>query len=1288
MMNMRRFTNRKNTYFKRGIVYSSITVALTCLFVLGYYLISNGVIFGKYTSPEPYIQQEYINDPDKALTIPEESLVVTAKSNTVPVLTASPSLNLPEIPKTDGKTQKGTKENPLVVLEIVPELAQQSLSYLVSTKEEGAPFNSALEMGMDISKDKNRPFVTRGSYTFNGVNGNVNIPNDTFQTNIVNTCLNDLGAWFDNNNNGGYTIYNPDGTVYGARKTKGEDDRASAPWAYMGIHYTITKMFDKESELADATDFATNMYQRKDAGGKSVSELHSSDPEFRDDSGESIPKKVLENEDNWARTVSDCEKYIEVDSKVMTEPAFEDDFDKIKNGMSVKEFAQKYPLLFEKYTSVNYSATEEEMKVSESELANDNKWKAEKIIGDVYGYFLYVGTGKGDYRFINAYNPPEYVGDNAGSYIYVEELPEIPNVQSGYFLYRGAGKGDFDIAGVDNVTYNQGKGSYSFEPVLSEGSMQLTSGYLLYKGAGKGKFNIDVYNGISVDSNGKYDFVFELPEGAQNRWPDDYQNWQVANENAKYETDEYIDKAYFSINKFSNMGNKEWMKKVEPQNIWKDGMDASDVFDSQKNTLFNNDAYAGFAYFSITKFKNNDWKRYVTYQNIWPDGMEQWKVADKNFNPVYDNESYINYSYIPVYKFPSGDWIKVAKPKKDISYKLTYRNDSMCVFKFQYIGLKTNDILKRMFFWYEDDVDSNGEVTKTADEKYDETYIKVIALTPAMINQMDKNDTEGTLDYIERADGYFISSYSGDSVADGIDKLVDLYYKYLDPERDTDPKTYSKENMATFYENDLEWVDCMKIIKRLSQDCNLPMMFSKQLGYMLDEGVKRDGTKTTHMYLNDKWQCNSYAGSLNNLAKLYLITTQFDLSAIKGKQSNGITFESTFMDDIFGNIKQVPLNLPSGSSVDKNTAQYTGFYQRLQLAGCSDADLVTKQNCYYLWNIATFIPTMSVGMENSVFGGDNGKTINVEALLKYGFLRTSITNQQYHDSIINGGGDYGKITGTRDPENDLQNVTIGGNDQSANTNFVIYNGGMMGAMGKIWYEIMNNGKPLNPTMAFSVISSEKTKKYYQKISDKSVLLDYVQNAKYRQPENKWINIYCKLDNQNNEETSVITSVKLYNPDAYDESGNLKDNEYDGDGNLVKEYRNAVEIELFEDSGAKIGKGNITGNKDGVKEYDNNLIDFSGNQNRYAPVAGYAVPRNGVLMFVAKIKLSDWLNLNGGVKRGNTVLRVEWVSRTSRNKTGSYIPYQNPMDPTNKDEREASHQFAEVTIGERGLFDLQ
>ena len=58
------------------------------------------------------------------------------------------------------------------------------------------------------------------------------------------------------------------------------------------------------------------------------------------------------------------------------------------------------------------------------------------------------------------------------------------------------------------------------------------------------------------------------------------------------------------------------------------------------------------------------------------------------------------------------------------------------------------------------------------------------------------------------------------------------------------------------------------------------------------------------------------------------------------------------------------------------------------------------------------------------------------------------------------------------------------------------------------------------------------------------------------------------------------------------------------------------------------------------------------------------------------------------QEGYTKVRLEWVARSSKESGAKYTPTQNPLDPDNAEQVETSKQFAEITIGERGLFALQ
>ncbi len=449
----------------------------------------------------------------------------------------------------------------------------------------------------------------------------------------------------------------------------------------------------------------------------------------------------------------------------------------------------------------------------------------------------------------------------------------------------------------------------------------------------------------------------------------------------------------------------------------------------------------------------------------------------------------------------------------------------------------------------------------------------------------------------------------------------------------------------------------MKIIKRLSGDSSLPMVYSRQMGLMLDGGVKRDDAERDdaadiHMYMDDKYPCDLRPGNLNNLTKLYLVTTQFDLSADKARPNNQIQYIQTFMDDVYGNIKQVPL--AEDGARDPDSARYTGFYMRKLCQDTGHTDEKEKQKCYYLWNILTFLPEVATEPpEGSLYESDH-LNIKIENFLKYGFLKSSLQagdtstdayrqgyNRDHHNTSMGG------ITGTVDPENDFQNVVVIHDEgKAANGNFSLFENAKQTSDFMNWFVhlIINNGTPVTPTMGFSVINNKDTRKYYQKISNDCVLIDYSQSAEYKS--DKKLLLFCSLNNSDNEETSVITSVTFIN-----ENDSSK-------------------------APIKLTPENLEGSP-----FEMENIDFDKPQNLFEKIKGYPVPEKQTLSFRLPFMRSNWQD-------GYDKIRIEWVARSSKETSSKYIPYQNPLVPDDSGQIESSKQFAEITIGERGLFALQ
>lgn len=555
-------------------------------------------------------------------------------------------------------------------------------------------------------------------------------------------------------------------------------------------------------------------------------------------------------------------------------------------------------------------------------------------------------------------------------------------------------------------------------------------------------------------------------------------------------------------------------------------------------------------------------------------------------------------------------------------------------YTYTYYNIRVNDLVKRMFF------------RRNTDQEYEDIKLKVIVATPDMLNEVDKNDTTTKLSYIERADMVYFSAVDEEARAYNWDDFLKFYYEYVIE----DPDAYDSENLATFFDNDLEWLDCMKLIERLSTEMNLPLMFTKQVGDMLNKGVNQDGSSASHIYLNASKKVKEEVSSINNIAKLYLITSQFNLGAVKGtKNTQGEIFERTFMDDIFPYIKQVPIVQKNG-----NTAKYTGYFER-QTCDCGDLTDKQELNAHYLWNRYTFIPI------DCEFNNNDSNPMYME---KYGYLNSYLKN---NNNLQNGNTKmYNKVTGVRadhDFDNDPQNVTMVGRD-IASTLETIFNDSTMGTMGYIIYKIMNQGTPETPTMLFSVekySSGDGLKLKYTKIDNTSVLLDYTTDAKYKN--DKTLYLKCKLINntyledgsiQSNIQDGVIQSVKLVNQDSGDA---IELVHVSGDPKTVL----ASDYTKVENGFTPSVPFDISSVKFKEEDPSNPILELDADQ---GPIKGIQVPAEKSVTFWVPFQLYEW-------QAGYNKVEVTWVARTSKGRNG----YQN--EGTN-----------EVTIGERTLFNLE
>lgn len=535
-------------------------------------------------------------------------------------------------------------------------------------------------------------------------------------------------------------------------------------------------------------------------------------------------------------------------------------------------------------------------------------------------------------------------------------------------------------------------------------------------------------------------------------------------------------------------------------------------------------------------------------------------------------------------------------------------------FTLKYAGMRINDVLKYSLF------------TRDSKEDYDKLYLQVIVVTPEMINEMDANDTPDTIDYIERADLYYISEYYDgyNLMADNLSQFVDFYNLYCGG---TGEKLNGdKSKLKSFYETDLEWWDCLKIIKRLSTNMNLPLMMSKFVGAMALQGV--DDTLNSEIYIDESHKAVEMRGAMNNLCKLFFITVQFDLLDIKTEEEANVPpgdqkYRRTFMNDLFPKMQVMELNedQQDGSSYP---AKYTGYFERTPLSDSSRSEDY-KQRCFYLWSKFTFLPTELTG----IFGNQDTKE-KVDMLVeKYGYLRSYFYDNTFQNAT--GEANRGGASANGSDGLDDKNVTFAGNGQNDNINMSIpTNVATLNRMLEILRNILDNYDKNPGALA---INLQENPKEYTRMKNDQVLLDYDSKAQYKNA-NKEIDLKFIFANQNNED-AVITKMSLVKEE---------------------EATDGIEAKLKNSSGEIVVMDDVT---------------FSNGSN---PLKGYRIPAgdSSSIHFVP-IKRADWQN-------GYTILKIEWTTRmkVERKKKGDKVKI------TYYDRKGTSY----VYIGERGLFNLE
>ncbi len=453
-------------------------------------------------------------------------------------------------------------------------------------------------------------------------------------------------------------------------------------------------------------------------------------------------------------------------------------------------------------------------------------------------------------------------------------------------------------------------------------------------------------------------------------------------------------------------------------------------------------------------------------------------------------------------------------------------------YKYSYYGLKANDVLKRSLFIFQDQAEC------------DKFHIKVICKTPAEINAISEKDTGEKLDLIERADMFTITTYEKTSQNQAMNTSVyERYYRYV-AESKNESYTYQDGDMTSFYENDLEWDLCMKLIKRMSEHQNMPVAFNQVVGTMAEEGVDQNGSSMeTSMYVSNVSSARATNGTLNNITKLYLIAVQFDLLARKSSGSSGVSLDRTFMEDLYKEIDKIKLedtarynNKSKDDFIKEHTAKYTGYYYRPLV---SESDKTTRY-CDYLWNQFTFWPSStekfsSADVTKDYPGFDAGLTQT--DYIAQGYLKTyANTNAQpFRDAGSIASHFLGSDGRQYDDSDDskIQNVTILNNGgQVANVNqshLLTPTGGedTGNTMTQIYFRIINNKPSKVNDLTVQVL---KAKKYYERVDDTLVWLDYTQNSKtkystetLKKPRFLYVQINNGVDNN---EDGIVKSIKL------------------------------------------------------------------------------------------------------------------------------------------------------------------
>ena len=128
---------------RRAGKYVGIIAALTVICTLSFWALSVSNVLGKFVPEEPYVtgEPEVLN-----------GIAVTSEgSNLKGEMGSGAKPSSKEVPTAEGK--KGSKTNPFVILEIVPDHAQQQVPYLAAEDYSEEPLD-IMKWGIEMAKEQ------------------------------------------------------------------------------------------------------------------------------------------------------------------------------------------------------------------------------------------------------------------------------------------------------------------------------------------------------------------------------------------------------------------------------------------------------------------------------------------------------------------------------------------------------------------------------------------------------------------------------------------------------------------------------------------------------------------------------------------------------------------------------------------------------------------------------------------------------------------------------------------------------------------------------------------------------------------------------------------------------------------------------------------------------------------------------------------------------------------------------------------------------------------------------